>query len=270
MKRIFALLLLTLPLFLLPTGCGATVEPPEPVYLRAAGSTSMTPLVQDLGASFGEKYPHVTLNVEGGGSSLGVELVTTGKVDFGLVSWLPDGPPEGFRAVPVARDGVAVIVHPDNPVGSLTTEQLRGIYSGRIIEWGELKGGGVGEIQPVSREDGSGTRGAFEAVVMDDAGVTRAAIVMPGSADVVDYVSAHPEAIGYVSFVYLDGRTKALDVDGYPPTPETVVGGEYPLSRDLILLVPLRAGGMVGEFLGFATGHAGQKIVGQRYGRVGQ
>lgn len=260
------LLLITCYL-LLVTACGATVEPPKPVYLQAAGSTTMAPLMEELAAAFQGRHPHVTIDVDGGGSSLGREVAAAGQVDLGLTSWSPDGPPAGTQATVIARDGITLVVHPTNPITGLTLIQAHDLFSGRAIEWDEV-GGSPGLVQAVSREDGSGTRDAFEAMVMGDDRVTLTALVMPNSQSVVDYVASDPQAIGYVSMGYLNGEVRVVSVEGLLPTPESVSRGEYHLTRELVILSRPGASPEAQVFLNFALSPAGQAIVAQRYGRV--
>lgn len=252
---------------LLFSACGATVEPPKPVYLTAAGSTTMTPLVEELALAFQERQPSVTIEVDGGGSRLGQDLAAAGQTDLGLTSWLADGPPDGLQATVIARDGIALIVHPTNPITGLTLLQAHDLFAGRTAYWQEL-GAPLGPVQAVSREDGSGTRAAFESVVMAGDRVTLTALVMPNSQAVVDYVASDPTAIGYVSMGYVDGSVRPLPIEGLLPTPDNVSRGEYHLTRELILLSKPRAQPEVRGFLEFALSPAGQAIVARRYGRV--
>jgi phosphate transport system substrate-binding protein len=247
--------------------CGATVEPPAPVYLKAAGATTMTPLMQDLAASFRERQPRVTIDIDGGGSLLGQEMAGTDQVNLGLTSWLPEGAPKGLQATVVARDGIALIVHPTNPITGLTLIQAHDLFSGHVIEW-EQVGGSSSPVQAVSREDGSGTRAAFEAMVMQEDRVTPMALVMPNSQAVVDYVARDPNAIGYVSMGYVNGEVRAVSVEGLVPTPENVSRAEYHLTRELVVLSRPGASPPAQAFLDFVLSPAGQAVVGQRYGRV--
>ncbi len=260
-------LLLATCYLLLVTACGATVEPPQPVYLTAAGSTAMTPMVEELATAFQERQPNVTIDVSGGGSTLGRELAAANQVDLGLTSWSPDGPPAGTQSNVIARDGIALVVHPTNPITGLTLIQAHDLFSGRAIEWDEV-GGSPGLVQVVSREDGSGTRNAFETMVMDDDRVTLTALVMPNSQAVVDYVAGDPQAIGYVSMGYLNGKVRVVPVEGLLPTPESVSRGEYHLTREFVILSRRGASHETQAFLNFVLSPAGQTIVAQRHGRV--
>jgi phosphate transport system substrate-binding protein len=164
-----------------------------------------------------------------------------GQVEMAACSWPPTAeklkPKNGatLKMTLVAQDGLAVVVHPSNPLDNLNILQFRGLFQGRILDWREL-GGRLGDVLVISREDGSGSRAAFESLVMDRRPVTLAAIVMPSSQDVIDYVGSHPLAIGYVSMGDLASRVKALTVEGVEPTPQPGKEGSSPLSG------PARAG----------------------------
>jgi phosphate transport system substrate-binding protein len=223
--------------------------------------------MDELAAAFHEGQPYVTIDISGGGSTLGRESASGGQVDLGLTSWLPDGPPDGAQATVAARDGIALIVHPTNPITGLTLIQAHDLFSGRIIDWGGL-GGSPGLVQVVSREDGSGTRAAFESMVMGEDQVTLTALVMPNSQAVVDYVATDQNAIGYVSMGYVNGEVQVLSVEGLLPTPENASRGEYHLTRELVILSPPDASPEVKTFLDFVLSPAGQAVVARHYGRV--
>jgi phosphate transport system substrate-binding protein len=227
----------------------------------------MTPLVEELAAAYHERVPFLTIDVRGGGTQLGSELAAAGQVDLGLTSWLPDGPPSGLQATVLARDGIALVAHPSNPVVGLTLLQVRDLFSGRVVDW-QVLGGTPGLVQVVSREDGSGTRAAFESMVMADERVTLTALVMPNSQAVVDYVAGDPRAIGYVSMGYLNEQVKTLAVEELLPTPENVSPGTYHLTRELAVLSRPGASAEAQGFLDFALSPAGQAVVARRYGRV--
>jgi phosphate transport system substrate-binding protein len=247
--------------------CNATVEPPQPIYLKAAGSTAMTPLVEELATAFHERQTFVTIDINGGGSTLGQQALAAGQVDLALTSWLPNGAPSGMRSTVVARDGIALIVHPTNPITGLTLLQTRDLFSGRAVDWEQI-GGSSAPVQVVSREDGSGTRAAFESIVMGDDQVTLTALVMPNSGAMVDYVARDRHAIGYVSMGYVNGEVQSISVEGLSPAPENVSRGEYHLTRELVILSQPDSSPQVQAFLDFALSPAGQAIVTRRYGRV--
>ncbi len=252
---------------LLLCGCGTADQTPAPVYLRAAGSTSWLPLMTDLAAAYHGRRAYVAVEVSGGGSALGKELVEAGQVDIGMVSWPSGEVPVGLQTTVVARDAIALIVHPTNPITRLTLIEARDVFTGRLDNWQQL--GSVSlPVQVISREDGSGTRAAFEAMTMQGRRVTPMALVIPGSEAVVDHVARDPQGIGYVSAAYVDDRVKSLEMEGLPPTPDNATSGAYVLTRELALLTPAHASSELRAFLDFALSPAGQAVVGRRHGRV--
>jgi phosphate transport system substrate-binding protein len=267
-------LALSILLWLL-TACGAPLEPREPVYLKIAGSTSMQPLMENLAQVYTERHEYVTIDVQGGGSRLGIALVRENQIDIGTASRKPTAederdPQTGAKRLwwtAIAQDGIALVVHPQNAMEGLTLPQARDIFFGRILDWEEI-GGTPGEIVVVSREDGSGTREVFEKMVMEEKRVTLTAMVMPSSEAVVEYIARHPTAIGYVSMGYLLPEVKALQVEGVSPTPKDVQSGAYPLTRPLYLLTGQEPTGEAKAFIEFALSPAGQAVMGQRYGRL--
>ncbi len=263
-----------LPFCLFVAACGTKVEPPAPVTVRIAGSTSMLPLVQELADAYTAQNLNVRFDVQGGGSQLGVERLNNSsglvseRPDIAASSWWPLADmidaSEGLTATLVARDGIALVVHPKNTTPGLTLLQLQDIYAGHILGWQEV-GGPEGDIVVVSREDGSGTRLAFESMVMGDVLVTLAAIVMPSSSAVVEYVGEHPAAIGYVSFAYVTDTVRALPIEGQVPTLEAIRSGAYHLIRPLYLVSNAASSERARDFLRFAVSPAGQAIVARHY-----
>ena len=257
------------------TSCGPSGELPEPAYLRVAGSNSVHPLLEELAVAYSAQNPHVTFDLQGGGSDVGLQLLRAGQVDMAASSWTPSEEElnrEGktqkrLRVTVIARDGLVLVVHPKNPVNELSVAQIRGIFSGHILDWREV-GGRVGDILVISREDGSGDRRTFETLMMDKQPVTLGAIVMPGSQDVVEYVVGHPNAIGYVSIAEVTPEVKLLTIDGIEPASQTIQDGSYHIWRLLAIITADPPEGAVGDFLDFTTGPAGQEIVQARYNSI--
>jgi phosphate transport system substrate-binding protein len=189
------------------------------------------------------------------------------------------GPPsEDLWSAPVAADALAVIVHPDNPLASLTLAQLHQVFSGRTWRWSELGVQGLvgAEIVVVSREQGSGTRAAFEDLALrerpeqEPRSVTTMAVLRFSSAKVVAYVAEHPAAIGYVALGALDAgaAVRVIAVEDVAPSAEQVAGGAYPLSLPLFIVARQEPTGAARQFLDFCLSPAGQAIVAQGYVRV--
>ena len=226
----------------------------------------MQPLVEELAQAYTERHRHVTIAVEGRGSLMGIELVRQGQADIGMVACSkPEDP--SLWSMPIALDGIAIVVHPQNHVEGLTMLQLRDIFFGKIWDWRDV-GGRAGDITVVSREGGSGTRLVFEELVMAGKRVTPMAVVMPSSQAVVEYVAEHPQAIGYVSMGYLSDQVKVLKIEGVIPTPDNVRSGNYHLFRPFFLTTHGEPTGEIGNFINFVLSPVGQSIVGREYGRV--
>jgi phosphate transport system substrate-binding protein len=235
-----------------------------PTALRVAGSTSMTAALRELGEAYTRQHPNVLVDVRGNGSAAGLAELAAGAADLAALSG-PDAPaPPGLRIAPIGRDAVAVIVQPQNPLTRTTMLEIRSLYRGETLDWRAL-GGPEGEPVIVSREDGSGTRAAFEAAVMGGDRVTLNALVMPSSAALVDYVATHRLAVGYVSMAAVDHRVRALAVEGAAPTSADVSSGAYHLIRPLALALPAGATPAAEAFVAFALSPTGQAIIARHH-----
>jgi phosphate transport system substrate-binding protein len=251
------------------SGCAKAVATPEPTVLRVAGPTSMVPLAQALTDAYSEAKPLVRFEVAGMGASSALEALREGAIDVALLSWLSPEVGEGMKATAVARDAIAVIVHPSNVVEGLGLLQLRRVFAGRLNEWATIGGtSGSERVQPVSRERWSGTRAAFESLVMDGQSVTPTAILVPSGEAVVEHVASHPQAIGYVSHERVTAQVKALAIEGVVATASTAGLGSYPITRELWLVTLESPAEEVDSFLRYCLSPEGQEIVGLRYGRV--
>lgn len=261
MRRITLLLL-----GLLLTGCASgAARTPAPASLRITGSTSLQPVLEDLAAAYQDAAPNVLIDIRGGGTAIGAQQLRTGQTDLAAVSWQTEGEelPDNLRAIPIARDGIAIIVHPSNRLTDLTALQLRALYRGEILDW-DAVGGSNGVPEVVSREEGSGTRAGFEALAMGGERVTLNALVMPTSQAVVDYVASHSNAIGYVSSGALTDQVSAAPIEQVAPTETMVRAGAYRLSRTLYLYAPVPTSATAQAFLDFVLSPAGQTIVAKR------
>ena len=200
------------------------------------GSTSMADVVAALQETFKEVQPGVTVNYTGSGSGTGIEGVLAGNCDIGLSSReLKDEEVEqGAVAHVIAKDGVAVVINPENPVTDLTVEQIASIFKGEITNWSEV-GGNDQPIAVLGREAGSGTRSAFEEIV----GVVDACAYTneySSTGDVIGNVASNPNAIGYASLSAVDDTVKAVTVGGVECTEETVKDGSYEIQRPFVMV----------------------------------
>lgn len=249
-------------LFLL-AGCGRT----EREEVIVAGSTTVLPIVQAASEEHKKVEPVVNVVVQGGGSSAGIEAVTTGTANIGTSSreLKGDEKKRGLIDHVIAYDAIAVIVNPSNQVDNLTQSQLKGIFSGQITNWQEVGGPDISIIL-VNRDEASGTREAFFKKVMDTSDFTKEAVIQPGSGQVRSIVASTPGAIGYISFGYVTSQVKVIKYDGVRLTKEAVKTGKYALQRKLQLFTKGKPSGATKAFIDFILSSRIQKeIVGVEF-----
>jgi phosphate transport system substrate-binding protein len=246
--------------------CGPTpVITRTPVTFEFAVASAVAPLMDELTSAYRSTHQHVTFNSLHVNSARAMDALWAGEVDLAAVSWLTDT--ESVWLTPVAIDGVAVIVHPSNPVKNLSQLQLRDVFRGRVADWPDV-GGPPGEISIGSRESGSGTRAKFEEAVMGGRSVTVNAVMAASDQAMLDYVRAVTASIGYLASGYLTGTVKAINVEGETLSVATLTNRRYPLSRPLLFVTPLEPQGELRAFVAWVLGPEGQGIVGKKYGRV--
>jgi phosphate transport system substrate-binding protein len=232
--------------------------------ISVAGSTTVQPLAELLAEGFESLHSGVRINVQGGGSSVGVKSAGNGTCDIGMASReVKDSEFEenpGIVVHTIARDGIAIVCYPGGGVSDLAMDEVRDIFDGTITNWSQV-GGSNSEIIVVSREEGSGTRGAFEEMVMGDALITLDAILQPSNGAVRTTVGTTPGSIAYLSFGYLDESTQPISVDGAAPTAANAANGSYPVVRPLNMITMGSPSGDVADWLDFILSADGQAIV---------
>jgi phosphate transport system substrate-binding protein len=206
--------------------------------------------------------PDVNITTQGGGSSVGVQSAAESIVDIGAASRELKPSEEGLGLVVhiLARDGIAIVGHPSQNVTDLTTGKVRNIFAGNITNWSQV-GGADEEITVIAREEGSGTRAAFEELVMEEELITETAILLPSNGAVRTAVSGDPNAIGFLSLGLVNEEVKAFDIDGVAATVENCINETYPIVRPLLFLTLGEPTGKVAEFIDFCLGAEGQAIV---------
>ena len=289
---LFCLLVLIVPLLLAacakPTATPVTPQAP----IKVSASTAAVPLLTRLARAFEARNPWATVVIEGGNSYHALRQVQAGAADLGACAVAVE---DEVWAAPIALDAVAIIVHRDNPLESLTLAQVRDIFGGRVWRWEDLGIDWVAdEIVVVSREEGSGTRMAFEATAMTVPGsetcqprlavdpqappdravhvkacqadpVTPTAAIMVGSEAVVAYVQEHRGAIGYVSQAHVSSEVKAVSIEGLRPSPADIQSGGYRLVEPFFLVAPHEPGGPPRAFVDFCLSADGQALVAKGY-----
>jgi phosphate transport system substrate-binding protein len=226
-----------------------------------AGSTSVQPFVEKVAEHFMEENPGITVNVQGGGSTAGVQATINGTCDIGASSRNLKPSEQGLRTILIALDGIAVILHKDNPLEDLTVEQVRGIFTGKIKNWREL-GGLDKEIIPVTREEGSGTRASFEDMIMGGEAISDACLVQDSNGAVREIIATTLQGVGYISVGLVDDREKAVAINGIQPTLANLVTEKYRFSRPFLFLMREEPRGHCRRFIDYVLSSEGQQILG--------
>ncbi len=227
------------------------------------GSTSMERVIGALGEAFQNEHSGVTFTYNPTGSGSGIQAVQEGRCDIGLSSrnLKDEEAAGGLTATVLALDGIAVIVHPDNPVSDLDVDTIAKLYTGEIANWKDV-GGNDASVVLIGREAGSGTRDGFESITgTGDACQYRQELTSTG--DVITAVSQNPDAIGYASLASVTDNVKALTVAGVAPTEDTVKDGSYVIQRPFVLVTktdaPLSEAAQA--FFDFATSSSAAELI---------
>jgi len=235
-----------------------------PFTIDVGGSTSVTPLMEVLQAEYANVRPNVRINISGTGSGDGITNAgVTYQIGMSSRDLTPAEQGRGLRAETIAIDGIAVIVNRNNAVSNLTVEQIFGIYTGTITNWNQV-GGRNAPIAVVSREEGSGTRGAFEEIVRFQGRLLAGANQLTSTGAILANVSQNQDAIGYISLGSVTDSVKALSVAGVAPTVENVSRGVYRIARPFIVLTGSNVHPESTAFINWVLSPAGQTIVTRR------
>ena len=253
--RRFIFIIFILAIF--TTGCARGVSDKE---ITIAGSTSVEPFADKWAEVYMEKYPNTIVNVQGGGSSAGIQAAEYGVADIGTCSRELKPEEKDLNEIIVAYDGLAIIVHSTNKIGDLTIEQIKQIFAGQIRNWQEF-GGKDKVITVVTREEGSGTRGAFQELVMKKERIFKGAIVQDSNGTVREIVANDPNAIGYISLGLVNDKVKALSLDGIIATDENIITKRYSLVRPFLFVTKNTPTGEVKNFIDFVLSQEGQGLI---------
>jgi phosphate transport system substrate-binding protein len=233
------------------------------------GSTTVGPIAKAFAEYYISKHPDVNITVSESGSGNGAKSLINAACDVATMSRpmknseMKAAQDAGILPIEhiVAMDGIAVVVHPSNPLANLTVEKIRDIYTGKIRNWKEL-GGPDQPIVVISRDTNSGTYETFETMVLKGAKMAGNVEYVGSNGAIRQRVLSTPAAIGYVGLAFIDG-VKALTVNGIEVTPETVTSKKYPISRPLYMYTNGRPkqGTVLYDFINLADTPEGKKII---------
>lgn len=228
--------------------------------ITLAGSTSVMPFSEKLAEFYMLQHPSLSVDVQGGGSSAGIQAAINRTVDVGMSSRKLKPDEKVLTEILICYDGISIIVHPKNPLRDISLDQIKKIYSGKIRNWREL-GWIDRNIDAVSREEGSGTRGAFEELVMGKEFIADAIMVQDSNGSVREVVATDPYAIGFVSLGIVDRSVTALMIDGTAPTVQNIKKHTYKMVRPFLYLTTGEPAGAAKTFIDFVLSREGQDIL---------
>jgi phosphate transport system substrate-binding protein len=273
---ILAVLVLTLFTLTINLACGGG-NGQNDQSLTIKGSDTMVHLVSTWAEDYMNKHEGVQISVTGGGSGTGIAALINGTTEICAASRsmkpneLELATKQGKEPVEydVALDGIAVVVHPDNPVDQLTLNQLKQIFTGESDNWQEF-GGPDEKIYVLSRESSSGTYVFFNEHVLQSQDYSKQARLMPATSAIIQSISEDKWSIGYVGLGYAHEageKVKMIAVKNNPeeeailPSPETVKDGSYSIARPLHFYTIGQPQGLTKEFIDYCLSSEGQETV---------
>lgn len=251
---------LLVSLLAMSTSCQETPAAHQSLQkLVITGSSTIAPLMADIGKRFEEKHPGTRVDVQTGGSSRGVFDTQTGLADIGMVSrTLHAQEAQTLEGTILATDGIGFVVHRENPVTNLTTQQVMAVYTGMISNWQSL-GGRSEPIVVVNKAEGRGTLELFLRFFHLNNSDIHADVIVGDNEQGIKTVAGNPQAIAYVSIGTAESDMdrgipiKLLSLDVIPASLATVQDGTYPITRPLMLVTTSHPSSLAKDFLAFAT-----------------
>ena len=227
-----------------------------------AGGTAHIPVMKDAAKRVMQANPDIRISVAAGGSGVGVQKVGEGLVEIGNTG-RPLSDEEvakyGLKSFAFAIDGVAVALHPKNPVANLSAAQVQEIFSGKVNSWKQV-GGRDAAIHLFTRDEASGTREVFWEKLLKKGAIAESANVVASNGAMKSALAGDPDAIGYVSIGHVDETIKAPTLDGIAPTQDNARSGKYPIVRNLYMNTKGAPQGLTAAFIHYVMGPEGQQM----------
>ncbi len=270
-----------------PLGSADLAQPPAIIadgggaQLKQFGSTTVLPIANKWQEAFNKLHPEITIAVSGGGSGTGIAQLAARTCNIANAS-RPIKPEEIQAAqargvqpheIPIAYDGIAVIVNPANPLREISLQQLSDLYTGTLRKWDQVGVAGLGEVQVVARDSASGTFESFKAMVitLNDTDKSRnyapEALQQASNESVLQTVIQVPAAIGYIGLGYVNDKIKVLGViplegkHAVFPSETTVRDGSYPIARQLYMYTDGEPTGAIKTYVDWCLSPEGQALV---------
>jgi phosphate transport system substrate-binding protein len=238
--------------------------------LTITGSSTIAPLVQELGKRFEELHPGVKVDVQAGGSSRGVADARQGLAQIGMASRGPKPDESDLQWFAIARDGITMIVHTDNSIKELTPEQIIAIYTGKQRDWSTF-GGKPEPVTVVSKAEGRSTLELFLHHFKLKPSDIKADVIIGDNQQGIKTVAGNPNAIAYVSIGTAEYEAthgvsiKLLPLGGVTASINTVRDGSFPLARPLHLVTKGAPTGLAKQFIDFAQSSDANDLIEKQY-----
>jgi phosphate transport system substrate-binding protein len=223
-----------------------------------SGSSTMAPLVSAIAQRFHVRYPQVVITVGTGGSGRGLADARAGKSNIGMVSRALSDADKDLYSLPIARDGVIVVIHRDNPVRALTYDQITDIYTGRTTNWKQV-GGQNSSILVIKSEEKRSSSELFSHYFHVRYEELKSQRIAGDNVERIRLILEHPNAIIYMSVGEAERNAlkgvplKLLPIDGVPATSRAIHNGDYPLARPLSLVTKSNPAGLAKLFIEYAA-----------------
>jgi len=259
------LLLMVLPLIF--SSCSSRGVQSKKHTVTVAGSTSVMPFSEKLAEHFMIDHPDFVIDVQGGGSTAGIQACLNNTVHIGMSSRQLKDEEKRLNQIIICYDGISLVLNPRNPISTLSLKDVRNIFSGKIKNWKEL-GWIDRRIDAVTREEGSGTRGSFEELVMKGDEIDDGIMVQDSNGSVKEVVATDPYAIGYISLGLVDEKVKAVVIDGIAPSIDAIKLGQYKIVRPFLYVTHGELDDSGKEFINFVLSEVGQNVL-KKEGLIG-
>jgi hypothetical protein len=242
------------------------ITPTSPPFTLQIGLTGSAVAIETLTDDpFAAQFPQTAVQfIRANNRTLLADLAVE-QLDAVLVHHLPANSDNWFN--PVALDGLVIILHPDNPITTLTLAEIQAVYNGRITNWASLGGSDL-PVEIVSREQGAGSRSIFAERIMLEQRTAITAQIVSGNEQMLEAVAGSPAAIGYGMMASIDSTVKTAAVEGIMATQMTTADQSYPLTTPLYFVSRAEPTGELRAFLAWLQGDEGQSLLGEKYGRV--
>lgn len=247
-------------------GASANDAGASPRHLLVTGSSTMAPMIVEIGRRFAALHRNVRIAVQTGGSGRGISDVMHGKADIGMASRALTGEESRLYSFAIARDGICLIVHKNNTIQKLDNRQVADIYAGAIANW-KAVGGRDATIAVMNAKEGYASVELFTHFFKIKYADIKAQAVLGDNSARIQAVAGNPDAIAYISVGSAQRQAeqgaaiRLLPVEGVAATQRNIRSGNFPLSRPLLLLTKEPPVGLKREFINFSLSSQATEVI---------